>query len=64
MALPSSTQTATLGGEQLLVASHGHDAISVAVDDPVFGRISTVRLDIDQADLLARTLQAHLDARR
>ena len=62
--LPSSTQTSTLGGEQMLVASHGHEAISIAVDDPVFGRISTVRLDAEQADVLARALREHADARR
>ena len=63
MHLPSQIRTATLASEQVLVSSHGHDAICLAVDDPVFGRISTVRLDPEQADAIAQALWAHVDAR-
>jgi hypothetical protein len=46
----------TLGEEQLMVASHGTDGVSLAVTHPWFGRIATVRLDPDQALELALDL--------
>jgi hypothetical protein len=52
-----------MGEESIVVASHGHDAIRIAVDDPRFGRISTVRIDPGQAIQLAALLTAHCAAR-
>ena len=61
--LPTATEIGTMGDESILVASHGHDAIRIAVNDPRFGRIATVRIDPDQATHLAALLAAHSAAR-
>ena len=52
-----------MGEESVVVAIHGNDAIRIAVDDPRFGRIATVRVDPDQAVQLAALLTAHVAAR-
>ncbi len=46
----------TLGEEHVLVASHGTESVSLAVTHPWFGRIATVRLDREQALLVAAEL--------
>jgi hypothetical protein len=50
----------TIGPEQLTVCAQGHEAVSIAVDDPTFGRIATVRLDHRQAARLATALDQRL----
>lgn len=60
---PSTVEIPTLHAEEVLVHSHGHEAIVVAVNDPRFGRISTIRLDAVQAEELAATLAAQVAAR-
>ena len=46
----------TLGEEHVIVASHGPNGVSLAVTHPWFGRIATVRLDGEQALLVAEEL--------
>ena len=46
----------TLGGEDVRVIEHGHDAVRIAIDHPYFGRIATVRLDHSQAADLIEAL--------
>ena len=43
----------TIGGENVIVAPHGHDAVTVSVRCPRFGGISHVRLSPEQAADLA-----------
>lgn len=50
------TSIETSGDEQILVASHGHEAVALVVTDPYFGRIATVRIDHAQAEELADAL--------
>ncbi len=52
----------TLGGEEIRVGRQGHDTILVAVTDPEFGRIATVRLSHRQAAQLAGALDDTLVA--
>ena len=47
---------ATTGDERMLVEPFRDDTVLLAVDDPRFGRIATVRLDADQAHELAAAL--------
>ncbi len=46
----------TIGGENVIVAPHGHDAVAVSVRCPRFGGISHVRLTPEQAATLASAL--------
>jgi hypothetical protein len=46
----------TISGEDLLVAQHGHETVTISVRDPRFGRISHVRLSHDQVATLAGAL--------
>jgi hypothetical protein len=50
----------TSGGEAIAVAAHGDDPVCIAVTDPCFGRIATVRLDHRQAAQLAAALDQRL----
>ena len=50
----------SLGEEEVVLGSHGADAVSLAIDHPAFGRVSTVRLDTDTAAELAGALTALL----
>ncbi len=47
----------TVGEQRVLVSRFGEDTVLVAVDDPRFGRIATVRLDAEQAGDLAAALR-------
>jgi len=47
----------TAGDERMLVFPMREDQVVVAVDDPRFGRISTVCLDAEQAADLAAALR-------
>ena len=46
----------TKGGEQVIVAAHGHDSVLLSVRCPRFGGISRVRLSHDQVASLAGAL--------
>jgi hypothetical protein len=50
----------TNGAEQLTVCAHGPHDVCIAIDDPAFGRIATVRLDHRQAALLASAIDERL----
>lgn len=63
MRFATSAEVPTLGGEQVLVAGHDREAIRLAVTDPYFGRIATIRLDPLQASELAQALAAQAEAR-
>ena len=53
----------TAGNEHVLVSHAGEDAVLLAVHDPYFGRIATVRLDNEQAfDLAVALSERILDA--
>jgi hypothetical protein len=54
------SQIEALSGERLLVHHHGHEAITLGVADPRFGRVATVRLDHDAAAELAAALTGML----
>ena len=54
----------TVGEERVLVSRFGEDMVLVAVEDPLFGRISTVRLDVEQAGDLAAALREALSVSR
>jgi len=47
----------TTGEEQMIVFAMHDDIVTVAVEEPRFGRISTVRLDAEQAGDLAAALR-------
>jgi len=55
-------QIETLGGEEIGVGRQGHDAVLIAVTDPEFGRIATVRLGHRQAAQLADAIDDSLVA--
>lgn len=57
-------QIETLGDERVEVTAQGDDVINVAVDDPFFGRIATVRLTPGQAATLIEALCATTWRRR
>jgi hypothetical protein len=46
----------TITGEDVIVAPHGTDAVTIAVRCPEFGRISQVRLTPEQVASLAGAL--------
>ena len=46
----------TIGGENVIVAPHGHEAVMLSVRCPRFGGISHVRLSHDQVASLAGAL--------
>jgi len=46
----------TIGGENVIVAPHGHDTVTLSVRCPRFGGISHVRLTHDQVASLAGAL--------
>jgi hypothetical protein len=50
------SEFASLGGEAVVLSAHGKDAVSIAVTHPVFGRVSTVRLDTETAAELTGAL--------
>ena len=50
------TPIETLTGERLHVNHHGHEALSLAVTDPRFGRVARVKMDHEAAVELAATL--------
>jgi uncharacterized protein (DUF736 family) len=49
-------QIDTLGNEQLVVSPQGNEAVVVALEDPFFGRIATVRLAPEQASAFIEAL--------
>jgi len=46
----------TIGGENMIVAPHGHDVVAISVRCPRFGGIAHVRLTHDQVAALAGEL--------
>ena len=43
--MPALAGIETTGGENLIVAAHGHDAVALSVVHDDFGRIARVALD-------------------